>query len=84
VKQEKFVQWESEPEKTGFKIYFDPIAGRPFQSSNGLLKKKIDRNAPPAMYKYTITGGDNNCDPSNETEILDPGIRVDKRVAGGG
>ena len=79
VQQDKFIQWESDPAGTGFKIYFDPVVGRPFKSSNGKLKTRIDEKAPPAMYKYTITGG-GNCDPNNQADILDPGIRVDKRV----
>lgn len=77
VEQEKYIQWESDPAGVAFKIYFDPLVGTPLKAPQGKKKKQIVKNAPPSMYKYTVTGGD-NCDPNNQDEIHDPAIRVDK------
>lgn len=78
VKQGKSVRWVSEPAKTGFKIFFDPLVGRPYEAPSGDLKVPIDLKAPLAMYKYTVTGSRKLCDPNNQGEIYDPAIRVDR------
>ncbi len=77
VRQSKFLRWQSDPNGVGFDIYFDPIKGGPkYTAPNGKKKVQIDANVPPGMYKYSILGRDNACDP--DTDALDPRIRVDK------
>ena len=77
---DKFVTWQAVDSNggninQGFEIYFDPIQGAPLLAPSGMLKKKIDTDAPKVQYKYTIwdrvTGGNPHvCDP------LDPHFRV--------
>lgn len=77
VVQNKFLEWQSDPNSVGFDIYFDPIKGGPkYTAPNGKKKVRIDATVPPGMYKYSILGRHNACDP--DTDALDPRIRVDK------
>lgn len=81
VKQGKSIRWVSDPAGTPFNIYFDPLVGQPHRALDGTYEKNIDQSAPPSRYKYTVTGpdvGPNKCDTSNQGEIFDPAIRVDK------
>ena len=59
----KFVTWQTYVKTGGnevktdyrYEIFFDPIQGSPLKSnSKGELKRRIDGDAPPAEYKYTI------------------------------
>jgi hypothetical protein len=70
----KFVQWESDPDKIKYNIYFDPIQGQPLNSdANGILKRPVDPNAPFTLYKYSILRDGCN----SETDTYDPHMRVD-------
>ncbi|MDH3441341.1 MAG: hypothetical protein OEM63_11360 [Gammaproteobacteria bacterium] len=74
VGQNEFIQWESNPGGIKYEIYFDPIKGAPLKSGgNGVLKRKIDDDAPYALYKYSILK--DGCDPT--ADVFDPRFRVD-------
>ena len=70
----QWVQWESNPPRVGYKIFFDPFKGPPDNANNGILKKKIDYRTPFADYKYSILGDGCNRD----TDTFDPRIRIDR------
>lgn len=53
-----------------FEIFFDPINASPLKAPVGKLRKRIDRDAPPGLYKYSVVGFSCPDDP------LDPRIRV--------
>ncbi len=75
IGQSDWVQWESDPADIRYEVFFDPIQGRPFGSNGkGILKKKIDKDAPWVQYKYSILR--RHC--SKETDTFDPHIRVDR------
>ena len=72
VARGKWLKWKTDPEKKNFDIYFHPFSGQGFPGNNGDLKKKIDDDAPVALYKYTILM--RNCDKKDD--VWDPRIRI--------
>ena len=69
------MQWERNPANIRYEVFFDPIQGRPFPSrGTGILKLKIDQDAPWVQYQYSILR--KHC--SRETDTFDPHIRVDR------
>jgi len=76
VKRAESIEWRSKPENIGYELFFDPIQGQPLKSDgHGVLRRKIDPDAPIANYKYSIVG--EGCAPDG-TNTHDPHIRVDK------
>lgn len=74
VRRNDFLQWESDPDGIKYEIYFDPLTGAPLVSNNnGILKRRIDADAPFAEYKYSIVK--NGC--NSATDTYDPRFRVD-------
>lgn len=70
-----WIQWESAPVPIVYRIYFDPLKRSPDKSGgNGVLKRKIDEDAPFAEYKYSILR--DRCDP--DTDTYDPRFRIDR------
>ncbi len=75
VGRNEFIKWESDPAGIKYDVYFDPITGGSLKSNNnGILRKRIDPNAPYATYKYSILGDGCN----STTDTYDPRIRVDR------
>ena len=71
----EFIQWESAPGAIRYEVFFDPLQPSPFRSNGkGVLKRKIDDEAPFAEYKYSILR--DRCDATTDT--FDPRIRIDR------
>lgn len=78
VGRNDFVIWQSNnPSDAQFEIFFDPIDGPAFQAGgNGWVAKKIDKDAPIGLYKYSIVR--KGC-PPNQDNTFDPHIRIDQQ-----
>jgi hypothetical protein len=57
-------------------IFFDPVVrGRKYRSRNGVVSRRMQGDAPLALYKYSILASP-GC--AADTDTFDPHIRVDR------
>jgi len=72
-----FIVWRSNnPSDAKYEIFFDPIVGVPLKAGgNGIIVRKVDKDAPIGDYKYSIVR--KGC-AANAANTFDPRIRVDK------